>query len=124
MFQLLFWLYLVNAVLLITHEIDSAYWKEWDLFKLPGDITGFLLIHLPILFLVLYGLVLVFQDSILGLWLSLLLSIAGVFAFAIHTFFINRGRTEFKTPVSLSLLVAMLAVSLAQTAVTICLLIT
>ena len=34
MFELLFWLYLVNAVLLITHEIDSAYWKEWELFKL------------------------------------------------------------------------------------------
>ena len=25
----LFWLYLVNAVILIVHEIDSAYWKEW-----------------------------------------------------------------------------------------------
>jgi len=30
MWQGLLWLYLANAVLLITHEIDSAYWKEWD----------------------------------------------------------------------------------------------
>ena len=30
--QLLLWLYLADAVLLITHEIDSAYWKEWNLF--------------------------------------------------------------------------------------------
>jgi hypothetical protein len=33
MADLLFWLYLVNSVLLINHEIDSAYWKEWDLFR-------------------------------------------------------------------------------------------
>jgi hypothetical protein len=43
MFELLLWLYLVNAVLLINHEIDSAYWKEWELFKLPGSISGFLI---------------------------------------------------------------------------------
>ncbi len=43
--KFLFWIYLANAVLLINHEIDSAYWKEWDLFKLPGGITGFLIIH-------------------------------------------------------------------------------
>ncbi|MHA1463081.1 MAG: DUF6713 family protein, partial [Candidatus Heimdallarchaeota archaeon] len=30
----MFWLYMVNAVLLILHEIDSAYWKEWELFKM------------------------------------------------------------------------------------------
>jgi len=32
----MFWLYMVNAVLLILHEIDSAYWKEWELFKMRG----------------------------------------------------------------------------------------
>lgn len=52
----LFWLYLSNSVFLINHEIDSAYWKEWELFNLPGGITGFLLIHFPLLICVLYGL--------------------------------------------------------------------
>ena len=28
--------YFVNSVLLIVHEIDSAYWEEWNLFRLPG----------------------------------------------------------------------------------------
>ncbi len=55
--DLLLWLYLTNAVLLINHEIDSAYWKEWELFRLPGGIAGFLLLHFPLLFIVLYGLV-------------------------------------------------------------------
>jgi len=124
MFQFLFWLYLANAVLLITHEIDSAYWKEWELFKLPGGINGFLLLHVPLLFIILYGLIMVSQHSVAGLWLSVLLSLGGIFAFAIHTFFIKKGRAEFKTPVSLSLLIAMLAGSLVQAAITIYLLTT
>ena len=32
MLDLCFWLYLANSVLLVIHEIDSAYWKEWNLF--------------------------------------------------------------------------------------------
>jgi hypothetical protein len=123
MTEILSWIYLINSVLLINHEIDSAYWKEWNLFKLPGDITGFLIVHFPVLFLVLYGLVSVFQHSFAGLIFSLVLSFGGIFAFTIHTYFIKRGRHEFKTPVSLFILIATLIVSLAQGAITIYLLI-
>jgi hypothetical protein len=123
MTEILSWVYLINSVLLINHEIDSAYWKEWDLFKLPGDITGFLIVHFPTLFVVLYGLVLVFQRTFAGLIFSLVLSFGGLFAFAIHTYFIRRGRHEFKTPISLFILIATLIVSLAQAAITIYLLI-
>ena len=119
MFDFLFWLYLVNAVLLITHEIDSAYWKEWELFKLPGGSTGFVLLHLPLVFLILWGLVLVFQRSLTGLALSLILSLGGIFAFTIHVIFIKKGRNEFNVPVSLFLLMATLFVSLVQAACTI-----
>jgi hypothetical protein len=122
MAEILFWVYLTNSVLLINHEIDSAYWKEWDLFKLPGDITGFLIVHFPLLFVVLYGLVLVSQRTFAGLIFSLVLSFGGLFAFAIHTYFIKRGRHEFKTPISLFILIATLIVSLAQAAITIYLL--
>ena len=41
---LLLWLYLLNAAVLITHEIDSAYWHEWDLFGIPGGIQFFLVL--------------------------------------------------------------------------------
>jgi hypothetical protein len=123
MAEILSWVYLINSVLLINHEIDSAYWKEWDLFKLPGDITGFLIVHFPLLFVVLYGLILVFQRTFAGLIFSLVLSFGGLFAFAIHTYFIKGGRHEFKTPISLFILIATLIVSLAQAAITIYLLI-
>ena len=123
MFETLSWIYLSNAVLLIVHEIDSAYWKEWDLFKLPGGITGFLIIHFPLVFIVLYGLTLVFQHSSAGLIFSLILSFSGVFAFTIHMFFIRKGSNEFKVPLSLFILAATLVISLAQAAITVYLII-
>ena len=123
MAEFLFWIYLINAVLLINHEIDSAYWKEWKLFGLPGGITGFLLIHFPLLFLLLYGLVLVYQGIFAGLIVSLVLSLGGLFAFSIHTYFVRRGRDEFATPISQFILIVTLIVSLIQLALTLYLLI-
>jgi hypothetical protein len=118
----LFWLYLINAVLLINHEIDSAYWREWELFRLPGGISGFLIIHFPMLFFVLYGLLLVHQGGFAGRIFSLLLGLAGIFAFSIHMFFIKRGHNAFRTPISLFILIVTLLVSLAQAATSIYLL--
>ncbi len=36
-------LYLLNFALLFTHKIDSAFWKEWELFGIPGGIRECLL---------------------------------------------------------------------------------
>jgi hypothetical protein len=118
----LFWVYLVNATLLINHEIDSAYWHEWDLFKLPGDIAGFPIIHFPVLFLGMYGLVPVYWQALSGLIFSLVLGAAGLFAFGIHTYFIRKGRQEFTTPISRFILFAALIVSLVQVGLTVVLL--
>lgn len=119
MFEILLWLNLTNAVLLINHEIDSAYWKEWELFKLPGGITGFLILHFPLLFLVLYGLLEVSKQTSTGLVFSLGLSIIGIFAFCIHMFFIKKGHKQFKTPISIFILVCTLTVSIVQAVITI-----
>lgn len=120
--QFLFWLYLANAVLLINHEIDSAYWREWEMFRLPGGISGFLIIHFPMLFFVLYGLVLVYEATFAGRIFALVLGLAGIFAFSIHMFFIKRGNEAFKTPLSLLILISTLPLSLAQVAISIYLL--
>ena len=119
MADIVFWLYSVNATLLIVHEIDSAYRQEWKLFRLPGGISFFLILHLPLVFLILYGLVQVQQESLAGQILSLVLSLAGIFAFSIHTFFSHRGHPEFKTPISIVILMATLGVSVAQLVTTI-----
>lgn len=115
MHETLLWLYLVNSVLLIIHEIDSAYWKEWDLLGLPGGITGFLVLHFPLLLFILGGLVMVSRRSASGLVFSLVVALGGISAFSIHTYFLRKGREEFDTAVSKGLL----AVSCAQLAVTV-----
>ncbi|MGD0855564.1 MAG: DUF6713 family protein [Dehalococcoidia bacterium] len=118
MHDFLVWVYIFNAVLLIVHEIDSAYWQEWKLFRLPGGLTLFLCLHIPLAFVVLYGLLLVYQNVFAGLIISLILGLAGVFAFSIHTVFIWRGHTEFKVPVSVAILILTLVFSLIQLAAT------
>jgi len=118
MADLQLWLYLANSVLLINHEIDSAYWKEWELFKLPGGITGFLLLHFPLLLFILWGLILISRQSPSGNIFSLILSLGGIFAFAIHTYFLRKGRKEFDKPISKCILLAILLVSMIQLAVT------
>jgi hypothetical protein len=116
--DLLLWLYLANAVLLINHEIDSAYWKEWEMFRFPGEITGFLLLHFPLLFFILYGLVLLVRQSAAGLVFSFILCVGGMFAFVIHTIFLRQGGTEFDKPISKVILVLTLFVSIIQSTVT------
>jgi hypothetical protein len=110
----LFWLYLINSILLINHEIDSAYWKEWELFKIPGGITTFLILHFPILFLILYGLILVFTKTFGGLVIALILGGGGIFALLIHTYFIKKGHDEFRKPISIFILVSTGILSIAQ----------
>lgn len=117
--NMLLLLYLINSVLLINHEIDSAYWKEWELFRLPGEITGFLILHFPLLFIVLYGLVLIVQQSFWGYICSLFLCAGGLFAFCIHMYFLRKGRDEFNTPLSKLILILTLIVSIAQLIITV-----
>ena len=119
MHDALLWIYFANAVLLILHEIDSAYWKEWELFRIPGGIAVFLLFHVPLLSAILYGLVLLARHEPAGLYFSLALGIGGAFAFALHSYFIARGRPEFRTPASITVLASTLIVSAAQLAATI-----
>ncbi len=111
-------LYLLNFALLFTHEIDSAYWHEWALFGLPGDIQGFLVANLLLLLVALYGFQQLIQGARSGLWFSLLLAAGGIFAFGIHSYFILTGHPEFTLPASLAVLSLTLIVSLAQGAVT------
>ena len=115
----LFWLYMVNAVVLICHEIDSAYWREWEMFNLPGGAGFYVFLHFPLVFVVLYGLVLVREGATAGLVISLLLAASGIFAFVIHMVFIARGNHQFKTAMSLFILLATLFASLGQAVATV-----
>ena len=111
-------LYLLNSALLTTHEIDSAYWHEWELFHLPGGITFFLIVNFVLLWVVLYGFSQVIIGATVARWFSYGLAAAGIFAFTIHSVFLAIGHDQFRTPVSLGLLIVILLVSLSQGIVT------
>lgn len=115
----LFWIYTVNLLFLIVHEMDSAYWKEWELFHLPGGLGGFLLLHFPLLLPALWGVVQVRELTRAGLIISLVVAGTGIFAFSIHTYFIKKGREEFTPVVSRFILFGTLLLSIAQAVLTV-----
>ncbi|NQT25010.1 hypothetical protein HQ585_06635 [candidate division KSB1 bacterium] len=96
----LIWLYITNLTLLILHEMDSVYWKEWELFKLKGGLTGFLLMHIPLLYLFLFGMIWLWEGKTAGLIVSLISSIFGLGALVIHSIFLKKGHPEFNAPIS------------------------
>jgi hypothetical protein len=107
-------LYIFNLALLITHEIDSAYWKEWDLFGMGGGIQGFLALNFILVIIGLTGLKQLIADAKSGYYTALFLSCGGIFAFVIHTYFIMAGHSEFTLPASVLVLVLVLLTSSAQ----------
>jgi hypothetical protein len=112
------WLYALNAALLVAHEIDSAYWHEWELFRLGGGVGAFVLLHVPLVLLVLWGFERLLAGARAGLLMSAVLGLSGLATPLIHGFFLYRGHPEFRTPVSLGLLCAIGLASLAQLALT------
>ncbi|HCY87826.1 MAG TPA: hypothetical protein DHV36_22005, partial [Desulfobacteraceae bacterium] len=81
------------------HEIESAYEREWKLLGLLGKITGFLLLHIPIILLLLYGLVEIEKRTAAGFILGILLGLGGVIPFIVHKIFFKRP-DQFNLPIS------------------------
>lgn len=82
--------YAINATLLLLHEIESAYEKEWELLKLPGKITGFIILHVPIILLLFYGLLEIEKLTSVGLIIGIIAGIGGIVPFLVHKVFVKR----------------------------------
>lgn len=108
------WIFLANATVLITHQIDAAYWHEWDLFRIPGGNQVNLILNIPIIALVLYSHARVVRNIKTGLYFYRLLSILGFLTIAIHSFFFLVGSDYFAQPMSIALLVATFILSTWQ----------
>lgn len=106
MWENLLWAYMITATLLVVHEIDSAYWKEWELFHLPGGVGFFLLLHLPLVFLIIFGAVLIERKADIGLIMAGVVSASGLIAFILHSIFLAKGNPQFKSPVSIIILIS------------------
>jgi hypothetical protein len=110
--RILMQLFAVEAALFVGHEIDSAYWQEWRLFGLPGGIALFALLHVPLVWALFWGYGRIPTGDRAGSIVALLLGVTGFAALFIHGFYLLGGHDEFRTPVSLGLIVVMWLVSL------------
>lgn len=89
--KLITMMYILNATLLLLHEIESAYEQEWEILKLPGKITGFLIFHIPIIFLIFYGLIEIDKQSTIGLIFGIATGIGGIIPFIVHKIVVKKA---------------------------------
>lgn len=82
--------FILNATLLILHEIESSYEKEWEILRLPVKISGFLILHIPIILLLFYGVVEIEKLTPIGLILGIVIGIGGMIPFLVHKVIVNR----------------------------------
>ena len=111
-FQTVLWLYIADISLLLLHEIESAYWREWEILKLPGRISGFVLMHVPVIPLMLIGLMLISSGQTAGLWFAVAFGIIGLVPLIIHGFAV-RTSNRFNLFISSAILWTCAAVGVA-----------
>ncbi len=92
-------LYIVNATILILHEIESGYEKEWEILKLPGKLTGFILLHVPVLLILFYGLYSIVQYPQARTIIAVITGCAGFIPFLVHKVFVHK-KERFNKPIS------------------------
>ncbi|MFC1711876.1 DUF6713 family protein [Patescibacteria group bacterium] len=83
-------IYIINASLLLLHEIESAYLKEWEILKLPGKITGFLLLNIPIILLLFWGVIEIERQTLVGQVIALMAGIGGLVPFVAHKLIVKK----------------------------------
>ena len=97
-------LYLINLSLIITHEIDAAYWKEWEMFFLPGGIQLFNILNFLLIVVLIWGYRSVVLKTKRGFNYSIVMSSIGIVAFIIHGIYMLNGYEQFSLPVSILIL--------------------
>ena len=104
---MLVFFYILNVTILILHEIESGYEKEWEILKLPGKLTGFILLHIPVLFIFFYGLYFIIQYPETRTVISILTGCSGLIPFLVHKVIVKRNEHFNKTISNILIIVNM-----------------
>jgi hypothetical protein len=96
----------LNLALLATHQVDAAFWHEWDVFGVPGGIHFFLAFNLLAVFGLALGLVTIAKQSKGARLASRLSAGLGLVTVAIHAVFLVLDPVAFWDVLSISILVA------------------
>lgn len=99
-------LYIVTVTLLIVHQIDAAYWHEWEMFLLPGGVQFFDVFNLLAFPPLLYGLAALVRGDGSARLFCLLTAGLGVLTFFLHLAFFVAGFGQFTLPLSAGVVVA------------------
>ena len=101
--------YFWTLLCLILHQIDTVYWREWEMFYLPGGVQGFLVFNLMAIAVVLAG----YRQVLLALPRARLYAgicgALGVGTCLIHAGFALAGLEQFHLPLSVAIIVLCLA---------------
>ncbi len=82
--------FIINATLLLLHEIESAYVKEWEILKLPGGIKGFLSMHVPVILLLFWGVLEIEKRTPAGTLIAVIAGLGGLMPFFVHKVFVRK----------------------------------
>lgn len=97
---------IVVLALFVTHQIDAAYWREWEMFGLPGGVQLFNALNLMLFAVLLTGLRSVVLRRPGGYYWALLIAFSGIATFFIHGGFMLAGYEQFRLPVSVLVIAA------------------
>jgi len=104
--------YFVTMLALILHQLDAAYWQEWEMFFLPGGVQGFLLFNILAIPVLLVGYRSVLLGTVNAVFFAKVCAGLGLITFLIHAGFGLAGYHQFHLPASISILILCLASAL------------
>lgn len=108
----------LNLSLLITHQVDAAYWHEWEMFLIPGGIQFFDIFNLVVFIILLACFISVIQRKNSGVVSSLIIAAVSGIVLPIHSGFALAGFNEFSLPVSIAAIVGTFIASVWQIVLT------
>jgi len=82
--------FIANATFLLLHEIESGHEREWEVLRLPGGITVFLLLHVPIIPLLFWGVIELAKGSTVGACLGVAMGTLGIMPVLVHEVLLRR----------------------------------
>ena len=108
----------LNLACLIGHQIDAAYWHEWEMFKLPGGIQFYNVFNLILFAILIECLIPIIQRQKIGRYCSIAIASCSGIVLPIHSLFALAGFEQFDLPVSILLILATFAISVIQVVLT------
>jgi len=103
-----------NIALLATHQVDASYQREWELFRVPGELNFFLFFNLVAISVLLIAFSKLSAGQARNWFWKYVVPATGLVTVLLHAVFIVIGNPEFTQPISISILMLILVTSIWQ----------